>query len=279
MPTPNELRTEINNFFNGSYTISQTSGVPEVGDLTFGKTGKQAELAMLFIDLRDSTSIVDGFRRVTAAKMYKSFLWGVAKIARANSGELRSFNGDGVLMAFSGDYKCTHAAKAALQMAWFVKEVLKPKVQQYFNNNNQLYNMVFDFDIGIDVGTILVVRGGIRGENNNDLVWAGNATNYAVKLSSISDAGYHIFIGTIEHEYQHVASNEINEAINECKATQLMPLRLKTLGYPSDIAEDVSRQYARKMLRPADYLSPDCHPGGSLDLQVSDIFPNPGTSE
>ncbi len=52
----------------------------------------------------------------------------------------------------------------------------------------------FDFGIGIDVGKVLVVRGGIRGENNNDLVWVGNATNYAVKLSALSKDDYHVYI-------------------------------------------------------------------------------------
>lgn len=194
MPTIDELSSQVNDFFDGSYQITNTTSVPDVGDLSFGKKGKQAEFAMLFIDIRESTNIVDGFRRVTAAKMYKSFLWGVAKIAKANGGELRSFNGDGVLVAFAGDAKCSHAANAALQMSWFAIDILKPKVEKYFQNNNQLYDVKFDFDIGVDMGTVLVVRGGIRGENNNDLVWVGNATNYAVKLSSITDDGYHIFI-------------------------------------------------------------------------------------
>lgn len=194
MATADDLTKGVNDFFTGEYTITNTRSVPEVGDLAFGKSGKDIELAMMFIDLRGSTTMVAGIRRVTAARMYKSFLWGVARIARANSGDLRSFNGDGVLIAFSGDYKCTNAAKAALQMAWFVKNVLKPKMDAVFQNNSQLSDFDFDFDIGIDVGNVLVVRGGIRGVNNNDLVWVSNATNYAVKLSSIPDAGYHIFI-------------------------------------------------------------------------------------
>jgi len=126
--------------------------------------------------------------------MYKSFLWGIAKIARSNNGELRSFNGDGVLIVFAGDLKRTQAAKAALQMSWFCKYILRPKISSFFENNDQLKNMDFTFGIGIDVGKILVVRGGIKGENNNDLVWVGNATNHAVKFSSIIDEGYSIFM-------------------------------------------------------------------------------------
>ena len=113
-----------------------------------------------------------------------------------NDGQLRSFNGDGVLVAFAGDSKRTNAAKAALQMSWFAQKVLKPKLNATFQNNQQLNGQVFGFNygIGIDVGKVLIVRGGIRGENNNDLVWVGNATNYAVKLSGLSEGDYHVYI-------------------------------------------------------------------------------------
>jgi class 3 adenylate cyclase len=189
-----ELTKQVNNFFDGSYTVTSGTVIPDVGDIPLGKVGRELDLAMLFIDIRESTKIVDGFRRVTAAKMYKSFLWGVAKIAKDNGGELRSFNGDGVLMAFIGESKRNNAVKAAMQMKWFCNIILKPRIESYFAANSQLANMEFNFGIGIDSGKVLVVRGGIRGENNNDLVWAGNATNYAVKLSSRSVDGYHIYI-------------------------------------------------------------------------------------
>lgn len=196
MATKDEIISGVNEFFDGGYDITEGRAIPDVGDISFGKNGREIELAMLFIDIRESTRIVDSLRRVTAAKMYKSFLWGVAKIAKNNEGELRSFNGDGVLVAFIGDKKRTNAAKAALQMSWFAKNVLKPKLDEIFNNNESLKNqrIEFDFGIGIDVGNVLVVRGGIRGENNNDLVWVGNATNYAVKLSALSKEGKHVYI-------------------------------------------------------------------------------------
>lgn len=190
----NELISGVQDFFSSTYDVKNGYTIPDVADIPFAKTGRELELAMLFIDIRESTKIVDGFRRITGARMYKSFLWGVSQIARNNGGELRSFNGDGVLMAFVGDTKCTNATKSALQMSWFCKKVLKPQVESYMKNNSQLQDIDFNFGIGIDVGKVLVVRGGIRGENNNDLVWVGNATNYAVKLSSIKDDGANVFI-------------------------------------------------------------------------------------
>ncbi len=207
------LEKQIDAFFSGQYEIKSGFVVPEITDIHFGKKGREMELAMLFIDIRESTKIVGGFRRTTAARMYKSFLWGVSKIARENNGELRSFNGDGVLVVFSGIKKRTNAVKAALQMKWFCQYVLKPKVDAYFKNNKQLEDMDFNFGIGVDVGNILIVRGGIKGENNNDLVWVGNATNYAVKLSSLSRDGYHVYIS--EDVYNGMSdSSKFGGAIN-----------------------------------------------------------------
>lgn len=194
MTVKEDLEKEVNEFFSGTYTITQGTVIPNVDDIKFGKYGRELELAMLFIDIKESTKIVDGSKRTTAARMYKSFLKGVSKIARINDGELRSFNGDGVLIAFAGDTKCTNAAKAALQMNWFITKILKPKMDAYLQANQGLQGLEFDCGMGIDAGKVLVVRGGIQGENNNDLVWAGNATNYAVKLSDLGSSPNRIYI-------------------------------------------------------------------------------------
>ena len=184
----------VSSFFDGSYQITEGNVIPDLDDIALGKSGRELEMAMLFVDIRESTAIVDGFRRTTAAKMYKSFLWGVTRIARANNGQLLSFNGDGVLVGFIGDSKRTEAAKTSLNLAWFCEEVIRPKLKTYFENNTELEDVVFDMGIGIDVGKVLVVRGGIKGENNNDLVWVGNPTNYAVRLSGLGSSPHYSYI-------------------------------------------------------------------------------------
>ena len=145
-----QINEQINSYFDEEYEITEGRVIPNVDDIALINEGTELELAMLFIDINESTKIVDGIRRITAAKMYKSFLWGVAQIAKLNEGELRSFNGDGVLIAFNGDHKCTHAAKSALQMNWFIKTILKQKIQDYLNQNN-IENWV-NFGCGIGVG-------------------------------------------------------------------------------------------------------------------------------
>jgi class 3 adenylate cyclase len=69
---------------------------------------------------------------------------------------------------------------------------LRPKLK---GTLNKISSCKIDFNfIGIHVGKVIIVRGGIRGENNNDLVWVGNATNKAVKLSDMAHDDYPIHV-------------------------------------------------------------------------------------
>ena len=184
--TLKDATDQVASFFNETYTITSGQVIPTIADLPLGNSGREIELCVLFIDIRESTRIVKALKRETCAKMYKSFLWGISKIAREHGGETKSFNGDGVLIIFHGVNKEVHAVKAAMEMSFYIMHVLKPKIQSYIDKSTKLSDLDFDFGIGIDTGTVLVVRGGMKGEGNNDLVWAGNATNQAVKLSAFS---------------------------------------------------------------------------------------------
>src|SRR3989344_5994764 len=190
------LINDTNYFFEGDYETIQGRIVPSVDDVAFGRYGKEVELAMLFIDVKESTKIVDAFRLKTAARMYQSFLRGVTLIALKNNGEVRSFNGDGILITFYGSFKCNNAVRSALQMMDFINTILKPRLKSYFIKNKQAQSLTFDCGIGIDVGNVFVVRGGAKGTDNNDLVWVGNPTNYAVKLSAQSKVATQSTLGT-----------------------------------------------------------------------------------
>lgn len=189
-----DIEENTDNFFSGSYEVQEARIVPRAADIKFGKHGKQMELAMMFVDIRESTKIVDGFRRTTAARMYKSFLQAVVKIVKKYDGEVKSFNGDGVLAVFGGDYKCNNAALASYAINWYVVKVLRPIMEKYFSNNQKLQDMEFNYGIGVDLGTVLIVRAGIKGTDNSDLVWAGNATNISVKLNALSSKSNPIYI-------------------------------------------------------------------------------------
>lgn len=195
MGTPEDLLSGVDDIFIGSFEASPGTVIPDVSDITLtANKGRELDLAMLYIDIRKSTTLVAGVRRTTAAKMYKAFLMGAARLATLNSGEIASFNGDGVLMAFAGTARHSNAARCAMNLAWFNWYVLKPKLQALFAKNKELENFDFQFGTGIYEGKVLVVRAGIKGPNNNDRVWVGNPTNLAVRLSNLGSYPYHTWV-------------------------------------------------------------------------------------
>jgi class 3 adenylate cyclase len=189
-----DLIAEVDDIFEGDHVFANANDIPTVEQIGLGSVGKELEMAMQFIDIHEATKIVDGFRRQTAAKMYKAFLKGVVRYVNGRDGLVLSFNGDGVLAGFAGRSKCTNASQSALGLSWYIEQYLRPKMQAYFERNSELNDMAFDYGLGIDVGEITVVRAGIRGVENNDLVWVGNATNMSVKLSELGSWPFNLWI-------------------------------------------------------------------------------------
>jgi class 3 adenylate cyclase len=223
MPRNDELILDTDSIFDTNFTITNGTSVPTVGDLTFDNVAKDIPVAMLFIDIKGSTHIVNAVQRTTAAKMYKSFLKGVTKITLANDGDVRSFNGDGVLAVFAGPGKSNNAVRAAMEMKYFFQQILTPKLERYKRQNRQLQNIKFDFGIGIDLGDILVVKAGIGGENNRDLVWVGSATNHAVKLAEQSNGNNHIHISSAV--YNEITANNLLYVTAQALSGLLPPIR------------------------------------------------------
>ena len=184
----NELATMVGENLAGTYKTTKPRSVPEPADISLGQHGAELEATALFIDIRQSSDITNSFRRQTAAKMLKAYFRGAVTVINANGGRVRSFNGDGMLALFIGDLRSSGASKAAMETKWFVKNILGPKCERYFQNNRSALgqNLGFSIGCGLDDGYVYAVRVGIRG--TNDVAWVGRCTNTAAKLSNILQA-------------------------------------------------------------------------------------------
>ena len=133
----------------------------------------------------------------------KSYFSGAVKIINDNGGKVRSFNGDGMLAFFMGDTRTSPAVKSAMQIDWFVGNVLRPRFRKYFENNPSALGKALDFEIGagIDDGWIYAVKVGIKG--TNDVAWVGRATNTAAKLSNVGKGDGNIYITGIAYDRLH----------------------------------------------------------------------------
>ncbi|EJS1626636.1 adenylate/guanylate cyclase domain-containing protein [Vibrio cholerae] len=171
---------KVKSIIDEEFEVTDIKYVPDIDNtsLTFGNKGLRFEATTLFIDMRGSTKVLNSHNRTTVAKLHKAYFHTIVTIAKSLGGEVRSFNGDGMLVFFQGTSKVTlsNAVEAAMKMKWMLSSsdsLVKTKMEKY---------STVDFGIGIDDGKILCAKVGISGVNNRDLVWIGNAVNKAVKI-------------------------------------------------------------------------------------------------
>lgn len=176
-----------------TFQVEEVSYVPTISnsELTFGCKGLEFEATVLYIDMRGSTAILNTHRKRVVAKLHMLYYHAIVKIAKATRGEIRSFNGDSLLVFYPGNTKETlsNAVKAAMQMKYAIKTLLNDKLKNYSD---------IDFGIGIDHGKILATKVGIGGaDETKDLIWIGNAVNKSTKISDKCKSDYNIGISEL----------------------------------------------------------------------------------
>lgn len=175
--------------------------VPTISNskLTFGCKGLEFDATTLYIDMRGSTAILNKHTHKVVAKIHMLYYHAIVKIAKATGGEIRSFNGDSLLVFYQGTTIdiLSEAVKAAMQMKYAIKILLNENLKNYTD---------IDFGIGIDYGKILATKVGVGGtDETKDLIWIGNAVNKATKISDMCQSSYNI--GISEKVYNNLLDN------------------------------------------------------------------------
>lgn len=197
MGLKSEIESKVKEYLaNGAYDIKDIEYVPTKDDknITFGNKAVRFRGCVLYIDMRDSTTVIDDHHNYTAAKIHKAFLHIATKLINANGGEIRSFNGDSILAFFCGNTKSNiqKTVQCAMQIKYMLSEVCKSSFEKYHS---------LDYDIGIDYGDITVVKGGVAfNNNNNDLLWISKAVNFAAKMGDSANAPYNIKISKVVYD-------------------------------------------------------------------------------
>lgn len=182
-----EILADVKQIFTTKWETREGRQVPDTDDLQLGNDAVTLDATVLYADMADSTTLVDGFKSWFAAEIYKAYLIGACRIIRDEGGEITAFDGDRVMAVFIGATKNSSATKAALRINYIVHELNKLIKEQYPKTTYSLNHCV-----GIDTSQLFIARTGIR--NSNDLVWVGRAANYAAKLSAIGESEYQSYI-------------------------------------------------------------------------------------
>lgn len=178
------------------FHVEEVSSVPTITNtkLTFGCKGLKFDASVLYIDMRGSTSILNKHSKRVVAKIHMLFYHVIVKIAQNMGGEIRSFNGDSLLVFFLGNSNenISEAVEAAMKMVYAINNLLNDKLSRYSD---------IDFGIGIDFGNILATKVGIGGtDETKDLIWIGNPVNKSTKISDQCDDPN--YVGISEEVYK-----------------------------------------------------------------------------
>lgn len=187
-----EIDEEVGTITSAGYDVEvvETDYVPSFADssLTFdnldvrGKRCKLLESCVLYIDIRNSTSISVERKAITLSRMYSAFVRSMLGAARYYGGHVRNIIGDRVMVVFDREDCFTNAMETAILMNSIAQGMV----------NRHLKSIDFKCGIGIDYGKMLVVKAGTtrRGaetEFYRSLVWLGRPANIASKLTDLAN--------------------------------------------------------------------------------------------
>lgn len=174
-----DLIESVGKIFKEQWQTRDGQAVPDSDDLKLSNDAVQLDGVVLYSDMSASTELVEKKKSHFAAEIYKTYLHCAAKIITSEGGSITAYDGDRIMAVFIGNTKNTTAARTALKINYALIYIVNPAIKtQYADSTYELKHVV-----GIASSKLFIARTGIRGAN--DLVWVGQAANYAAKLCSL----------------------------------------------------------------------------------------------
>jgi len=182
MGDKSDIEQAVKNILTTQWASRKGQVIPSADDLTLGNDAVLLDGTILYADLDGSTKMVDGHPPWFAAEIYKAYLLATAKLIRTEGGEVAAYDGDRVMGVFIGARKNTSAVRCALKINWVVQKVINRLIKAEYPQRSFAVKQV----VGVDTSSLWIARTGVRGAN--DLVWVGQAANYAAKLTELGSA-------------------------------------------------------------------------------------------
>ena len=183
-----EVIAGVEDVLDADWSVRNGTVIPETDDVVLKNGAVRVDATYVYADLADSSTLGHQVDAEIAGKVIRAYLNAASRILRNYGGAIRSFDGDRVMAIYIGKSKNTDAARAALALNWAVDFVLAPTLKTKWPDLRDAWTT--KHGVGIDTGEALLVRGGVR--DNNDLVSIGSAPNVAAKLSALRCADLHI---------------------------------------------------------------------------------------
>jgi adenylate cyclase len=171
--------------FDDVYTTDKVNLIPSLEDkrLVFGSKGLSFDVTVLYIDIKNPSLLMNTYTPKVVAKIHMDIFNTVVQIVSIYNGEVRSFNGESLLVFFKDTGKTV--INSAVQAALIIKYMLAIDENSLNKFLIRKYDKSIDFGIGIDCGTVICSKMCFGGGNNSSLIFSGNCVNKASIISKI----------------------------------------------------------------------------------------------
>ena len=179
--------------------VTLQNEIPEVGPTNKGVWLQIPHVTAVFADIKGSTELSATESPRVAAVAYTYFIRAMAVTFERFSAKYVDIQGDGIFGLFSGQGSTFLAAACGITMKTLVEREVSARFRKDAGADWEL-----NAGIGIDQGTLLVRRLGLRGTKQNE-VWAGKPVNMAAKLSSLAKANEMVVADRVFDLYQRAS--------------------------------------------------------------------------
>lgn len=179
--------------------ITVQNEVPEEGPVNKGLWYRIPKVTAVFVDMKRSTELSADSSPKTSAFAYTYFVRAMVLIFERFGSNYIDIHGDGVFALFSGPQSEFCAIASAITARTQIERDIAVRFDKDTSTDWEL-----TAGIGIDQGTLLVRRLGLRGAKQNE-VWAGKPVNMAAKLSSVACSNQVVVSDRVFSRYQEAS--------------------------------------------------------------------------
>jgi class 3 adenylate cyclase len=179
----------------------EKKSIPDRNLLTF-TNGYSVSAAALCVDIRNSTSLSDKYKRPKLAKIYRCYISEVVAAIKGDENVNEIYiEGDGIWAVFDTPYQ--------------------PGINEVFSTGARISSLIdilnfrfskndispIEVGIGMTYGTALYIKAGYKGSGINEVVWLGKLVSEAHELCSYGNKTY--------YDYEIMVSNVFYNNLND----------------------------------------------------------------
>ena len=208
-----DVAAQLNDQAKLGGNIVTVSDIPETGPANRGLWFQIPNVTAVFADLNRSTQLSAAQNRRWATSALNYFTRAMSVAFYHFEARYVEVQGDAVFGLFSGKGSMFRAAACAITMRTLMETEVSQKFRESASSN---WNLTAG--IGIDQGTVLVRRLGLKSAGQNE-VWTDAPVSVASKLSSLADANQVVVSDRVFNRYRLFSKLRRQALLMSCGCT------------------------------------------------------------